>query len=226
MTMTPSWLYYLCAVLTLAVAAYCLISLIVKVCTRRGSGWDIDIAHTFMGVSMAGMSVARWAFGATVMWEIIFAVLLTWFLARTLQSVRHHGVHLSHFLVHAAMSLAMLLMYRFPVRVRGGSPTGPMSLSSAASRLDPGLAFVLVLIFFASAILTLDSSARGASHHTPRGSTPATSASGGPGSPPIRLERRCGRAGGVRGLADAPRLEDASHVLLCVLMGFLLIVMI
>jgi hypothetical protein len=214
MTMTPSWLYYLCAVLTLAVAAYCLISLIVKVCTRRGSGWDIDIAHTFIGVTMA------------VMWEIIFAVLLTWFLARTLQSVRHHGVHLSHFLVHAAMSLAMLLMYRFPVRVRGGSPTGPMSLSSAASRLDPGLAFVLVLIFFASAILTLDSSARGASHHTPRGSTPATSASGGPGSPPIRLERRCGRAGGVRGLADAPRLEDASHVLLCVLMGFLLIVMI
>ena len=69
MTPTPSWLYYLFAVAMLAVAAYCLVLLAVSVATRRTAGWDVDIAHIFMGVSMAGMFVADWAFGPSAIWN-------------------------------------------------------------------------------------------------------------------------------------------------------------
>ena len=47
----------------------------------------MDIAHVFMGVSMAGMFVTGWAFGRNAIWELIFPVLLVWFLVRSVQSV-------------------------------------------------------------------------------------------------------------------------------------------
>ena len=120
MTPTPSWLYYLFALAMLAVAAYGLVLLAVSVATRRTAGWDVDIAHIFMGVSMAGMFIAGWAFGPSAIWELIFTALLVWFLAQSVQSVITFGIHLTHYLIHAAMSFAMLLMYLFPAGARSG----------------------------------------------------------------------------------------------------------
>ena len=121
MTPTPSWLYYLFAVAMLAVAAYGLVLLPVSVAIRRTAGWDVDIAHIFMGVSMAGMFVAGWAFGPSAIWELIFTVLLVWFVVQSIQSVIAFGIHLTHYLIHAAMSFAMLLMYVFPAGARSRS---------------------------------------------------------------------------------------------------------
>jgi hypothetical protein len=226
MTMNPSWLYYLFGVLILVVAAYCLVSLIVEVAARQSSGWDVDLAHTFMGVSMSGQVVARWAFGPKAMWEMVFAVLLIWFVLRTLRSERRYGPHLSHFVVHAAMSLAMLLMYWFPVQAIGRTLAGSMSPLTRASKLDPALALVLALSFLSSAVFTLGSSNRGRSHHGTHVAPSTLSAAAEPRTMQRNNEPGIIRPGGVRGFVAEPRLEDASHAVLCVLMAFLLIVMI
>ncbi|HTT89838.1 MAG TPA: hypothetical protein VMF65_09815, partial [Acidimicrobiales bacterium] len=87
MTMTPSWLYYLFGVLMLAVAAYSIGLLLISLRTRRKAGRDVELSHVFMGVSMAGMFVADWAFGPSGFWELIFVAFLMWFVVRAMQSV-------------------------------------------------------------------------------------------------------------------------------------------
>jgi Domain of unknown function (DUF5134) len=225
MTPPPAWLYYLFAVLMLSVAAYSLVLLVVSLSTRRNAGWDVDVAHVFMGVSMAGMFVADWAFGASAIWELVFAVLLVWFLVQSVQSLVAFGIHLTHYLIHAAMSFAMLLMYAFP----GGAGSGAMSMSMASSsgaKLDPGLGSLLAVVFFASAVFTLASPVKGVSHHGRHARTYAMSGAGGApsASPPNGSAPVAASSGAVK-LITAPWLEDASHVVMAIAMGFLLILM-
>ncbi len=225
MTPTPAWLYYLFAVAMLAVAAYGLVLLAVSVAIRRNGGWDVDIAHLFMGVSMAGMFVTGWAFGPSAIWELIFTVLLVWFLVQSIQSVIAFGIHLTHYLIHAAMSFAMLLMYVFPA----GSSSRAMSMSMAASsneRIDPGLSLLLAVVFFASAIFTLASPIKGASHHGRHARAYAMSGPAGGTVEALSGPAPAPAAAGAVALIAAPWLEDASHVVMCVGMGFMLILMI
>jgi hypothetical protein len=213
MATTPSWLYYLFGASMLAVAAYESTLLLVAVPIRRTAGWDVDISHTCMGVAMAGMFVTQWAFGPRSFWEPIFAVLFVWFLVRSIQSMRRWGLHLPHFLIHAVMSLAMLLMYRFPM------VPSTASMSAMGPRLDPGLAFLLAIILFASAVFTLASPHKGASHH-------------GTHDPALVPRQAAGQPdgwtpshGGIAAIIGTPWLEDISHVVMCVGMGFMLILM-
>jgi len=213
---TPTWLYYLFGALVLVVAAYGVALLISSVTARRLlPGWDVDVSHAFMGVSMAGMFVTRWAFGPSAMWELIFSALLIWFSVRSIQSIQRWGLHLTHFLIHAVMSLAMLLMYWFPTHTVSGTSMVSMSLSSTGARLDPGLAFILVATLCASAVFTLASPYKGASHHGTHSPLlmSGSSASGA-----------ASNSGGA--LLSAPWLEDASHVVMCVAMAFMLVLMI
>ena len=226
MTPTPSWLYYLFAVAMLAVAAYGLVLLAVSVATRRTAGWDVDIAHIFMGVSMAGMFVADWAFGPSAIWELIFTVLLVWFVVQSIQSVIAFGIHLTHYLIHAAMSFAMLLMYVFPAASPFRSHVNVDGVASSSARIDPGLSLLLAFVFFASAVFTLASPNKGASHHGTHARAYAMSGAAGgtveaPGGPAPTSTGR----GAVRLITD-PRLEDASHVVMAIGMGFMLILMI
>lgn len=222
MTPTPAWLYYLFAVTMLAVAAYGLVLLTVSVAIRRNAGWDVDIAHIFMGTSMAGMFVAAWAFGPSAIWELIFTVLLVWFLVQSVQSLIAFGIHLTHYLIHAAMSFAMLLMFVFP----GGASSGTMAMSmgSSGAKLDPGLGLLLAVVFFASAIFTLASPIKGVSHH---GRHSRAYAMVGPGGESIEAPSGSTAAatGGAVRLITAPRLEDASHIVMAIGMGFLLLLM-
>ena len=136
---TPSWLYYLFGVMMLAVAGYCLVLLVFSV--RDGTiGRDVDIAHIAMGVSMAGMFVARWAFGPSAVWELIFGALLIWFIVRSVQSIQRFGLHKPHEAIHAAMSFAMLLMYWYPMGSTSGAMGMSMSMATGGAKLDPGLA--------------------------------------------------------------------------------------
>ncbi len=225
MTPTPSWLYHLFGVAMLAVAAYGVVLLAVSVADRSTRGRDVDIAHIFMGVSMAGMFVADWAFGPSAIWELIFTVLLVWFVVQSIQSVLAFGIHLTHHLIHAAMSFAMLLMYVFPAGARSGAMSTSMSMSSSGARIDPGLSLLLAFAFFASAIFTLASPNKGASHHGTHARSYAMSgpARGTVEAPEGEALTSTGR-GAVRLITDA-RLEDASHVVMAVGMGFMLILM-
>jgi hypothetical protein len=218
----PLWLYYLFAILMLVVSAYSFVLLVVTVAAHRPAGWDVDVAHVLMGVSMAGMFIVDWAFGSRQMWEVVFAALLVWFLVCGALSLQRYGFHLSHYLIHAVMSLAMLLMYAFPREAMSG-----MSMSTPiGSRLDPGLSLLLALVVLTSAVFTLASARKGASHH---GSHPPVFAvSGGhrAGGPEDGQSLNPSSAVGIEGLVTTPGLEDASHVAMCVGMGFLLILMI
>jgi hypothetical protein len=221
---TPSWLYYLFGGLMLAVAAYCLTLLVLSVATNRPAGRDVEISHVFMGVAMAGMFVGQWAFGRSAVWEIIFGVLMVWFIVQSIQSVQRYGVHLPHALIHAVMNFAMLLMYWFPMG--SSSPSGAMSMaaSSAGPKLDPGLAFVVAFILLASAVFTLASPNKGASHfgsHAPAWAIASATGSGLDGfsdaAPSSALT--------VEGIVATPWLVDLSHVVMCVGMGFMLLLM-
>jgi hypothetical protein len=117
------------------------------------------------------------------------------------------------------------LMYAFP-RGANGSMAGMSMSTSPGSRLDPGLSFLLAVVILASAIFTLASANKGASHH---GSYPPVFALGGGGEgggPEDGQRQGWSSARGIEGLITSPWLEDASHVAMCVGMGFLLILMI
>lgn len=215
---TPSWLYYLFGVLMWAVAAYCLWEIVNSMATRRTLGLDVEISHVFMGLAMAGMFVPQWAFGPNGMWVIIFLALLAWFVVGSMQSIQRYGLHVPHQGIHAVMSFAMLLMYWFPAGASAGAMS--MSMSAHGARMDPGLAFVVALVLFGSAIFTIASTHRGATHF----------GSHGPGAVP-ELHRAA--ADGESAVAVAvPKgtvrliAADATHVVMCVAMGFMLILMI
>ena len=223
---TPSWLYYLFAVLMLAVAGYGSVLLLVSVPMRQVSGRDVDIAHIFMGVSMAGMFVADWAFGPNGFWELVFGVLLVWFVVRSLQSIQRFGLHVPHEGIHAAMSFAMLLMYWYPMGATAGSSMSmSMSASSSAAKLDPGVGLLLAFVFFASAIFTLASPVKGASHHGRHAPALAMSGARGGSAAEGSQDGAARSIGRTEAVVTTPWVEDASHVVMCIGMGFMLILM-
>jgi small-conductance mechanosensitive channel len=198
----------------------------VSVRTRGTAGRDVDIAHIFMGTSMAGMFITDWAFGPSAFWELVFTLLLVWFLVRSVQSIVAFGIHLTHYLIHAAMSLAMLLMYLFPGGATNMSMSMSMSMSASSSaRIDPALGSLLAVSFFVSAVFTLASPVKGVSHHGRHAPAYAVSGQGGrPVEDPNGLFQAAAPSGVVR-LITAPWLEDVSHVVMCVAMGFMLILL-
>ncbi len=220
---TPSWLYYLFGVLMLAVAAYCLVMTGLSLATSRPAGRDVDISHVFMGVAMAGMFVTRWAFGPSGVWVLIFSILLVWFVVRTIQSLLRYGLHLPHTLIHAVMSFSMLLMYWFPAG--STAATGAMAMSSAGPKLDSGLAFVLAFTLLASAVFTLASPVKGASHFGTHAPAYAMVGARGSGTHGVNEEGDATPTVALEEFVATPWLVDASHVTMCLGMAFMLILM-
>ena len=98
--------------------------------------------------------------------------------------------------------------------------------SSSSARIDPGLSLLLAFAFFASAIFTLASPNKGASHHGTHSRAYAMSGAAG-GTVEARSGQTAASAGrGAVGVITSPRLEDASHVVMAIGMGFMLILMI
>jgi hypothetical protein len=224
---TPSWLYYFFAVAMLAVAAYAVCLLVTSFALNDPLGRDIDVAHLFMGVAMAGMFVVDWSFWPSGFWELVFFLLMIWFIFRSIQSIQLFGLHVPHQGIHAAMSFAMLMMYLFPM----GSSSTAMSMSMSSSShgiLDPGIGLFLAFLFFGSAIFTLASPNKGASHHgthvLPRARVLATAgAPSDDGTHEVESFRHANA--GPLARITSPVLEDLSHVVMCVGMGFMLILM-
>jgi hypothetical protein len=222
----PAWLYYLFGALMLAVAAYCLTLLSLGVVTNRPAGRDVEISHLFMGVAMAGMFVGSWSFGSNAFWEIVFALLMVWFLVAGIQSVQRYGLHLPHALIHAVMNFTMLLMYWFPMGTSPGAMSMSMSPASSSGRLDPGLALVLASLLCASAVFTLASPVKGRTHF---GSHAPLYAMSGLAGRPTDTGRSVGpttsKVVGIEEIVATPWLVDVSHVVMCVAMAFMLILL-
>jgi hypothetical protein len=123
------------------------------------------------------------------------------------------------------MNFAMLLMYWFPM---SSSTSGSMSMSMSAGsgpKLDSGLAFLLAFVLFGSAVFTLASPNKGASHFGCHAPTWAIAGLAG-------MERRGGAEGSqssaafaVEDVVATPWLVDVSHVVMCIGMGFMLLLM-
>jgi hypothetical protein len=223
---TPSWLYYLFAVAMLVVAAYSVGLFGLSLKTADPVGRDIDVAHFGMGIAMAGMFVPHWAFWPASFWEAAFFALTVWFVVRSVQSVQQYGVHVPHEGIHAVMSLAMVLMYLYPMGATGAVMSMTGSSPSSHGILDPGIGLLLAVTFFGSAIFTLGSSHKGSSHHgSHRRHLSAYATVGAPGSVARTSvdANTVGRRG--FGILTTPAFEDLSHVVMCVGMGFMLILM-
>jgi hypothetical protein len=214
---TPAGLYYFFGVLMLTVALYGLALLMIAAVERRTGGRDVELSHLVMGVAMAGMFVPGWSFGPNALWELAFAAFLVWFVVRTVQSVQAWGLHVPHTAIHAVMSFAMLLMYWFPLGATSGAMV--MSRTAASGRMDPGLAFLIAFVLFGSAIFTIASPNKGATHFGThcRPRVTVTANGGGVAAPTTTR---------VAGIIENPSLLDASHVVMSVGMGLMLILMI
>jgi len=97
-----------------------------------------------------------------------------------------------------------------------------MSMSAAAggARIDPGLTFLLAFILFGSAVFTIASPNKGATHFgTHCGGVIRAQASDG------HAVQTTPAMTGVIGLVGSPSLLDSSHVIMCVGMGLMLILM-
>jgi len=214
----PAGLYYLFGLAMLLVSAYGVALLAASALERRVGGRDVELSHAVMGVAMAGMFIPGWSFGPSVMWQLIFAAFLVWFVIRSVQSILAWGLHAPHTAIHAVMSFAMLLMYWFP---RGASAHAmSMALARSGAHIDPGPAFLIAFILFGSAVFTVASPNRGATHYGTH-----CGASG-----PVRASDTWSAETaavplGVAGFIGAPSLLDASHIVMCVGMGLMLILM-
>lgn len=229
---TPPWLYDLFAVLMFGVAAYSGFLLGQDMRSRRFRGGDVQLSHLVMGLTMAGMFEPKWSFGPSPMWELLFGGLFVWFIYSGGRSLSAYGLHVPHAAVHALMSLAMLLMFWFPMGVSHGAMVMSGGASTGGSRIDPGLAVVIAFLLCASAIFTLGSERRGGSDYGSHwaGVTTAVAV-----APPGSTDGAAPRAGAVAGLpapgctsggrVTRPWPVDASHAVMCVAMAFMLVIM-
>jgi hypothetical protein len=218
----PSWMYYTLGALMFVVAAYGGTLLLLSLWRNRRAGRDVETSHVAMGLAMAGMFVPAWAFGSGTAWILVFIGFLTWFVVRSVQSIERFGLHVPHTAIHAVMSFAMLLMYWFPMASGSGSMDRSMSMGSSSSHgVDPALAFLIAFVLFGSAIFTIASPNKGATHygtHDPNALSSAVVAdTGSHGEKHLPTPAE---------LLERPSLLDASHVVMSAAMGLMLILMI
>ena len=242
----PGWLNNSFAVVMVVVAVYSAGRLGAARAWSRPTHVDIDISHVLMGTAMAGMLTSGIDPVPSGAWEVVFAVLATYFVVRCFRFVGEHGVegededhvhHLSHYLTHLVMAGSMLYMYSAAVPAPAGTSGAGMAMGAATGTtadfvLLP-LGFLLVLL--ASGVWELDGIQRFSSGRRPRDGSevaraalppslvvPEAGAMDGRGTA-VRALRRATDRSGTRWLA--PRLEAICHIVMCITMGFMLILM-
>jgi uncharacterized protein DUF5134 len=208
----PSWLPDLFAAAMLLVA---IASVLLMVGSRIGglrAHTDIDVSHLIMGVAMAGMLVPSLSFGSDVFWRVVFTIACVWFARRTYQVLTdrrlseggsHHGHRHTHYPVHLVMVAAMLFMFSVPDSVGGDRPPGYLSLS---------LLFLVALM--ASVVWELNAvSTPGAP--SPEYGDYAIASVDGDQTTALAAARTLPLA----------QVAEGCHIVMCVAMGYMLVVM-
>ena len=249
----PSWLADIFASVMLIVAAYSAGRLVASWVWRRPIHVDVDIVHVLMGVAMAGMFVAALNPIPSGVWEVVFSAIVAWFVWRSAAYVtgrdarphaQGHMHHVSHYPTHVVMAFAMLYMYLAPAAASGAAMSGgggmSMGSSSGASPNYAVLPLLFLFILLAAGIWEADRAGRfrrgrkpvepsNSLARTPElafanvtaAASPATEATGialAPESPAVT-------DGNADGKWLAPGLMAASHVAMCLAMGYMLLVM-
>ena len=99
------------------------------------------------------------------------------------------------------------------------------STGSSGPKLDSGVAFVVALILFGSAIFTMASPNMGASHFGSHAPAYARAGAMGSDAPEGRPGASSGAAVSVEAVVAIAWLVDLSHVVMSVAMGFMLLLM-
>lgn len=213
MTMTgggPSWLpdFFAGAMLLVAVASVLLI-----IGSRVGglrAHTDIDVSHLVMGVAMAGMLVPSLSFGSNVFWRVVFAVACVWFARRTYQVLTdrrlrdsHHGHRHTHYPVHLVMVAAMLFMFSVPDST-GDTDRPPGYL---------GLSLLFLVALMASVVWELNAV-----------SGPGASSSEYGDFAIVGADDATAALTSVRALPIA-QVAEGCHIVMCVAMGYMLVMM-
>lgn len=216
----PTWLGYGLAVVMVSVSLYCIGRLWVAKRWERRNHQDVNGSHVLMGLAMAGMLVPRWNVVPDAVWEVTFGVIALWFAITSVRFIAQRGVrgadvdhvhHISHYLIHMVMSVAMLYMYW--LGSPGSSSTGAMSMAGPPTGAgDPALTLLFMMVLFASAVWQLDTIGR----FSPRQLALVASAGGGVASV----------SQGQRAQWLAPRIEIACHIAMCITMGYMLVLMV
>ncbi len=239
------------AVVALGVAAYAALRLATAWPGRQRLQFDINFSHVLMGTAMAGMAVSSLNLLPTVVWEGVFGAEAVWFASAMSRSGRPYDrpgkdddrAHRScHCATHTVMAVSMLYMYLARGAITGGHGGMPMPAATSGAALAAGdaawlsLMFVVVLVVSAGCeVGSVLRFARLAALSTTTGPTVATAhLDGGTTGPPNGAERPAALV--VLSPADArrpsaarrwltPRLEAASHVAMCLVMVYMLVLM-
>ncbi len=201
--MIPSWILDIFAAIMLVVAAVSADRLVAARLWQRGAGRaalaDIDLAHLLMAIAMAGMLVSGLQTLPNGAWEVIFAVMTTWFGYRVIRDTQVSGVralaggHCAPHLSHAGAMLYMFAAFSAPMAHGSGGMSGMGGMGTLAL---PFLAFLFALTLIGYSIWDLDQlSGPGTSGHysltvarvAPTGPVlTGVGASGGPGTAAAR----------------------------------------
>jgi Domain of unknown function (DUF5134) len=208
----------LLALAMVAVACFHATRLTLAVWWRRPTEADVDIVHTVMGVSMAGM-LTGWLSGAwNDAWMVVFATAAVWFgrgLVSKLSGARA-GAAVSHHLPHFVVSAVMLYMlWAMRWTSVAGSPMSSMG-HVGGGLLLPTVVAVLVVGNAAIAAWSALSVSPGSPAVAP------VVASGAPGRVVGRVS-----AGGARERAAsmlAPRGAPACLLVMSVAMAYMVVV--
>jgi hypothetical protein len=187
---TPAWILGIFAAVVLLVAEVSAGQLVLaRVWNRRGgTDADITVSHLLMGIAMAGILVTGLTTLPNAVWEVVFAVMTTWFVWRLWRESRGRGaaaVARGRYAPHLVHSAAMLYMFAALVgpSVAGSgisvSGTGGVSeMAGGSSGGMPTLALIFALLLIAFTIHDLDRPAGvdGYFHVVGRRSVPAGSA--------------------------------------------------
>lgn len=216
----PTWLLDFFAAVMLAVSAYCATRLVAVRRLHRTIHIDVNVAHVVMGVAMAGMFAPALNLLGDTAWEVIFAGLAGWFIAKSARFIARHGLRgrssdhfhgISHYLTHLVMASSMLYMYLAGGSVSTTHATGMVMAPVGGTADFVALPLLFIAVLAVSAVAHLDALGR---FSPVRVAALATGASGGLAS-----------AGGEERRLLAPRLEMGCHIAMCVAMAFMLVLM-
>jgi len=233
----PGWLNDIFAGVMVAIAVYSAGRLVAARRWSRPTHQDVDVAHILMGTAMAGMLVSDLNPIPSGAWEVVFSGLAAWFIWRCYQFVKDpstgfgYDQHLHRFsrrLIHLLMSLAMLYMFlaTVPAAVRSGGSMA-MGAASGATTNFVLLPLVFIVSLFASAIWELNRLGHLSASRTPQSQAAPAFASVRGGSPTTSETSNTTDQDVERVSATwlAPRLEEVSHIVMCVTMGYMLVLM-
>ncbi len=219
---SPTWLAYAFATLMAAVAVYCVARLVVARRLGRHDEYDVDVSHALMAIAMMGMLVPVWNVLPNVLWQVVFALFLLWFVLRAITVYRRRNTspsrlrdphHADRPVLHAFMAFAMLDMYRIGMPVSALGSSGTSMSGGSHTYGNPLITLLIVVVLLGFALWDMDAVfSRSAPHALAAPAGVARLASIEDDGPPPR----------ERPLLS-PRLEVVSYAAMCITMAFSLV---